>query len=151
VLRWLESHYGREVDLDGDGHPEGYCYHTDAALRIASTGVIATALATEGDSLRRLYRTPRREILEAPAVARVDYPNVYVRAAEYLAPVLRFAVLKGTPGFRGKTSIVCARIAKKVAISRNGEAFHEYTRSGAEVTLRTDVDREYVFEIAMDG
>ena len=42
VLPGSRNNYGREVDLDGDGHPESYYYHTDPALCIAMTGIIAT-------------------------------------------------------------------------------------------------------------
>ncbi|MGO8744528.1 MAG: hypothetical protein ACLQNE_00935 [Thermoguttaceae bacterium] len=149
VLRWLEANYGQEVDLDGDGYRECYFYQTDSALRIATTGNIAAAMATDGDSLRQLFRTPRRPILDAPTVAHVDYPNVYVRTAEYVAPVLRFTVLKGTPGFQGKTDIVCTRMPKKVTAFRNGLPFQDFSQTGSKVVIRTDVDHEYVFEVTM--
>ena len=109
ILRWLEANHGRAVDLDGDGHCECY-YYTDDALRIVTTGNIAAALATDRDSLRQLFRTARRPLLAEPTLAHVDYPNVYVRTAEYRSPVLRFTVLKGRPGFRGTTEIVCQQI-----------------------------------------
>ena len=149
ILRWLEVTCGREADLDGDGHRESYYYHTDPATRIATTGIIATALATDRGSLRHLYSTPRRSILDAPTVAHVDYPNVYVRTAEYLAPVLRFTVRKGVAGFRGKTEIVCTQIPKKATVTRDGEAFADFTQTDSRVVIRTDVDREHVFEVAL--
>jgi hypothetical protein len=147
VLRWLETKYGREADLDGDGHGESYYYHTEDALRIATTGNLATALATDGDSLRRLFRTSRRRLLNEPTVAHVDYPNVYVRTAEYVAPVLRFTVLKGTPGFRGPTEITCTQLAGPAAVRRDGAPFTACSQTGTTLVIRTDVDREHVFEV----
>jgi hypothetical protein len=146
VLRWLDTHYGRQADLDGDGHAESY-YYSDDGLRIATTGNIATALATDGDSLRRLFRTPRRQHLAEPTLARVDYPNVYVRTAEYLAPVLRFTVLKGTPGFQGPTEIVCTQLTGPVTVRRNGQPFSDWSQTDGTLVIRTDVDREHVFEV----
>ena len=146
VLRWLETNYGRQADLDGDGHDESY-YYSDDGLRIATTGNIAAALATDGDSLRRLFRTPRRQRWAEPTVARVDYPNVYVRMAEYLAPTLRFTVLKGTPRFQGATEIVCKQLTGPATVRRNGQPFTDWTQTGSTLVIRTDVDREHVFEV----
>jgi hypothetical protein len=148
VLRWLETKYGREADLDGDGHCESYHY-SDDGLRIATTGNIAVALATDGDSLRQLFRTPRRRILAEPTVARVDYPNVYVRTAEYLAPTLRFAVRKGTPGFRGITSIACTQLTGEATVRRDGQLFSDWSQTGSTLVIRTDVDRERLFEVTL--
>jgi hypothetical protein len=147
VLRWLEAKFGRAVDMDNDGHAESYYYHTDDALRIATTGNIAAALATDGDSLRRLFRTPRRELLEAPSVAHVDYPNVYVRAAQYAAPILRLAVLKGRPGFRGQTEIVCNGIRGRAKVTRDGRDYADWRQEGPKLVLRTDVNCERRFEV----
>jgi len=147
VLRWLEAKYGRQVDMDGDGHRESYYYHTDDALRIATTGNIAAALATDGDSLRRLFRTPRHSILTAPTVAHVDYPNVYVRTAEYVAPVLRFVVLKGTPGFHGQTEIRCTQCPGHPTVLRDGQPFQDFEQTGSTLVIRTDVEREHVFQV----
>jgi hypothetical protein len=148
VLRWLEQKYGREADLDGDGHRESYYYHTDDALRIPTTGNIATALATDGDSLRQLFRTSRRQLQVAPTVGHVDYPRVYVRAAEYLAPTLRFAVLKGTPSFHGTTDICCTQCPGRVAVSRDGQPFADFEQTASTLTIHTDVDREHVFQVS---
>ena len=149
VLRWLEEKYGREVDLDGDGQRESYYYHTDAALRISTTGVIAAALATDGDSLRQLFRTSRRALQAAPTVAHVDYPNVYVRTAEYLAPTLRFTVLKGTPGFQGRTDICCTQCPGELTVLRDGERFQDYQQTASTLVIHTDVDREHSFQVTL--
>ncbi len=151
VLRWLEAKYGRQVDMDGDGHRESYCYRTDRALSIATTGNIAAALATDGDSLRQLFRTSRRSIQAAPTVAHVDYPNVYVRAAEYIAPVLRFAVLKGTPAFQGKTEIRCTQCPGKIAVLRDDQPFQDFEQTGSNLVIRTDVEREHVFQVTANS
>jgi hypothetical protein len=147
LLRWLEKKFGREADLDGDGHRESYYYQADDALRIATTGMIATALVTDRDSLRQLHRTPRRGLLAEPTVAHVDYPHVYVRAAEYRAPVLRFVVLKGTPSFRGQTEVVCTQIPAQATVTRDGQPYPDCTQTDAKLVIRTDVDREHVFEV----
>jgi hypothetical protein len=147
LFRWLEAKFGRAVDTDGDGHPESYYYHTDDKLRIVATGAIATALATDGDSLRRLFSSSRREILSAPTLARVDYPRVFVRSAEYRAPVLRFAVLKGVPNFTGSTKIVCTQLGDKAQVQRDGEPFTDFRQEGSTVVIHTDLDREHVFEV----
>ena len=147
VLNWFERQCGRPVDADGDGYPEGYYYHTDDALSIAATGNIAAALATDGDSLRRLFRTSRRSLLTEPTVAHVDYPNVYVRAAEYRAPVLRFAALRGRPSFTGKTAIVCTQISPNAKLFRDGQPYDNFQQQASTVTIDTDLEREHVFEL----
>ncbi|MCY2991174.1 MAG: hypothetical protein NTY19_25345 [Planctomycetota bacterium] len=149
VLRWLEAKFGRETDLDGDGHRESYYYHTDEALRIATTGNIAAALATDGDSLRQLFRTPRRHLLAEPTVAHVDYPNVYLRTAEFVAPVLRFTILQGQPSFHGPTEIVCTQIPPAAVVTRDGEPISDFQQTGSTVVIRTDVDCEHVFEVTV--
>lgn len=146
VLGWFENAYGRQADLDGDGHCESY-YYSDDGLRIATTGNIAAALATDRDSLRQLFRTPRTSLFTEPTVARVDYPNVYVRTAEYRVPTLRFTVLKGTPGFRGTTQIVCAHVSPGARVLRNGLPFTACSQTGSTLVIHTDVDREHVFEV----
>lgn len=147
VLNWLEASYGKPLDTDADGHNESYFYNVCPKHYISSTGLIAAALATDGDSMRRLYRTPRKEILAAPTLAWVDYPNVYVRAAEYREPVLRFVVLKGTPSFSGRTELRCEKISGPATVLRDGKEWAEVTREGGILRIRSDVDTEHVFEV----
>ncbi len=146
ILRWLEAKYGRAADLDGDGHSECY-YYTDDPLQIVTTGNVAAALATDRDSLRQLFRTGRRPLPDQPTLAHVDYPNVYVRTAEYRAPVLRFTVLKGRPAFRGTTEIVCQQIPPGAAVSRDGKPMTDFQQTGSTLRIRTDVETEHVFEV----
>ncbi len=150
ILKWLETNYGRNVDTGNDGYDDGYCYVIDEATRIPATGNIAAALATDGSSLRELYQTPRTEILAAPNLSHVDYPNVYVRSAEYIAPTLRFTVVKGQPAFEGKTRLVCTQIPGKVSVVRDGEPFADYEQNGSILSISTDVDAEHVFEITAE-
>ncbi len=147
VLAWLEAQYGREIDTDGDGHAESYCYQTCPMHRISATGNIAAALATDGDSMRQLYRTLRTDILNQPTLAHVDYPNVFVRAAEYRAPILRFVAVTGHPGVTGETEFVCTQLPGPVQVSRDGEVWHRWTQEGTTVRIQSDVDVERVFEV----
>jgi len=147
VLNWLEDTCGRAVDTDGDGHDESYYYHTCDAHRISATGLVSAALATNGDSLRHLFRTSRRDIQAAPTLAHVDYPRVFVQSAEYIAPVLRFVVRKGVPRFDGATEIVCTQIPKMAGLTRDGRPYDDFHCSGTTVTIRTDADRPHVFEL----
>jgi hypothetical protein len=149
MLNWLEVNFGRGIDTDGDGHDDGYCYDIEQSLRVPATGNIASTLATDGLSLRKLYTTPRMEILASPTLEHVDYPNIYVRTAEYVKPVLRFTILKGKPGFQGKTELTCSKISGKCTITRDGQPFADYRQEGDKVILTTDVDREHVFELKM--
>ncbi len=149
ILRWLEAECGRAVDTDADGHNDAYYYQSDDSLRIAATGNIAAALATDGESLRRLYNTKRTEILAAPTLAHVDYPNVYVRAAEFVKPTLRFTVLKGKPGFSGKTELVCDKISGSFKLTRDGKPFENYKQTGPRVAITTDVDQQHTFELTV--
>lgn len=149
VLNWLDAKFGRQVDTNGDGQEDSYYYHTCDAHRIPATGNIAAALATDGDSMRRLYRTPRKNILDGPMLAHVDYPNVCVRTAEYVAPVLRFTVLKGRPGFAGKTTLLCKNIRRCKKVTRDGRPFTDFKQTSLRLKIRTDVKREHVFEITV--
>lgn len=147
VLNWLEATYGKPLDTDSDGHNESYCYFVCPKHYVSSTGIIAAALATDGDSMRTLYRTPRSGILGSPTLAHVDYPNVFVRAAEYRAPVLRFVVCKGTPGFSGTTELVCNQVRGQIYVRRDGKAWPQVRRDGDTLTITSDVDTEHTFEI----
>jgi len=147
ILNWLEAECGRAVDTDNDGHKDAYYYHSDNSLRIVATANIAAALATDGESLRQFYHTKRTEILAAPTLAHVDYPNVYVRAAEFVRPTLRFTVLKGKPGFSGKTELVCEKIAGRLKVLRDGKPFEDFKKDGGRIVLTTDVDRPHTFEL----
>ncbi|HOX36877.1 MAG TPA: hypothetical protein PL033_02720 [Candidatus Brocadiia bacterium] len=151
ILNWLEAECGRSLDADGDGHAESYCYHTCNAHRIPATGNISAALSTRGDSMRRLYRTRRDDVLKSPRVSRVDYPKVLVRSAEFRAPKLRFAVLKGAPSFNGVTKIVCGNIPDnaEVAVTRDGQLYADAERKGTTLIIRTDVEQERVFEVTV--
>lgn len=151
ILNWLEATYGKAVDTDGDGHNESYCYDTCKAYRIPVTGNIAAALATDGDSMRRLYRTPRKAILEAPTLAHVDYPDVWVRSAEYVAPVLRFIVLKGRPGLEGTTKLVCENVRGHATVTRDGKAYKRFKHHGTRLTIDTNLSGEHVFEVTVRG
>ena len=146
LLNWLET-FGRSVDTDGDGHEDGFYFEIDRELRIPATGNIVAALATDGPSLRKLCTTPRKDILAAPTLAHVDYPNVVVRTAEYIRPTLRFTILKGKPGFQGKTELVCNRVSSKVSLLRDGQPYGDYKQNDDTVVISTDVDREHVFEL----
>lgn len=147
VLNWLETQFGNAIDMDGDGYSESYGYLVCPKHKISATGVIATALVTNGDSLRNLYRTPRTGILAAPTLAHVDYPNVYVRAAEYRKPVLRFVVLKGTPSFTGTTTFECSQIPGPVTVTRDGLEWNTFEQTGTSLRITSDVDTEHVFEV----
>lgn len=151
VLNWLEANYGKSHDMDGDGHGESYSYEVCPMHRISATGIIAAALATDGDSMRDFYRNPRDGIRAAPTLASVDYPNVLVRAAEYREPVLRFVVLKGRPGFSGDTELVCSQIPENAEVLRDGEPWTQFTRDGASLRITSDVDSERVFEVRCGG
>ncbi len=147
VLNWLEASYGTPLNTDSDGHNESYCYDVCPKHRISSTGIIAAALATDGDSMRRLYRTPRTGIWTAPTLAWVDYPNVYVRAAEYRDPVLRFVVLKGTPAFAGTTELRCSGISGPATVRRDGTEWTAVVQEGDSLRITSDVDTEHDFEV----
>lgn len=149
LLRWFEAEYGKAVDTDGDGQNDAYCYETDKALRIHVTGNLAAALATDGDSMRQLYNTSRTSILAAPTLAHVDYPNVYVRSAEFIEPVLRFTVLKGRPGFSGKTDLVCTNLPANFTLTRDGQPYDDCKKTDSTVVISTDVDQEHVFELTV--
>lgn len=147
IMRWFDAEYSREADTDGDGHNEAYYYEIDSPLRIPTTGNLAAALATDGDSLRRLFTTPRTEILAAPRLAHVDYPNILVRTAEYIVPTLRFTIVKGKPGFQGKTELVCKQVPAKCSVTRDGKPVSDFRQDGSTVIISTDVDKEHVFEL----
>ena len=147
MLRWFEVNYGRAVDLDNDGYSEGYCYQTCAKHRIPATANLAAALATDGESMRHLFRTPRKDMLAAPALAHVDYPNVCIRSAEYRAPILRFTILKGKPSFTETTELVCEQCPPPVTITRDGQPYDAVKQTGTTVAIRTDLEREHVFEL----
>ncbi len=149
VLRWFDANYGTSVDLDGDGHAESYFYDTDDGYHVPATGTLAAALATDGDSLRQLFNTPRQDILSAPSLGHADYPNVYVRQAEYVSPVLRFTVLKGVPGFTGTTELRCEQLGGRVTVTRDGAPYFNFRRRGTNVVIRTDVAREHIFEVRL--
>jgi len=151
ILKWLEANYGEPLDADQDGYAESYAYSVCPKHRISATGVIAAALATDGDSMRTLYRTPRTRILAEPTLAHVDYPNVYVQAAEYRAPVLRFTVTKGAPAFTGSTKLTCTQIKSPARVQRDGQPWTKVTRKGKTLTLETDLDTPHVFEIHCDA
>lgn len=150
VIRWFDANFGKRADLDGDGHAESYWYDTDDGYHIPATGNLAAALATDGDSLRQLFHTPRHDIISAPSLTHVDYPNVYVRQAEYASPVLRFTVLKGVPGFAGTTELECGQILGPATVTRDGAPYTDFRRDGANLVIRSDVDREHVFEVRLD-
>ena len=148
VIAWMDARYGRRADTDADGQEESYFYDTDPGFRFAATGLIAAALATDGDSLRTLCRTPRKDILAAPTLANVDYPSISVRSAEYSAPVLRFSVLKGVRAFSGKTDLVCSNVSANANVKRDGQPWTDAHRQGAMLVIHTDVDTEHAFEVA---
>ncbi len=149
ILRWLEAECGKEVDTDADGHNDAYYYHSDNSLRIVATSNIAAALATDGESLRRFFNTKRTDILAEPTLAHVDYPNVCVRAAEFIKPTLCFTVFKGKPGFSGKTELVCEKISGNLKILRDGKPFKDFKKADSTVVLTTDVDRPHTFELTI--
>lgn len=147
VLNWLETRFGRAIDTTGNGHNDSYIIETCPAHYISATGLVAAALVTDGDSMRNLYRTPRNDIRAAPTLAHVDYPNVYVRAAEYQHPVLRFVVLKGNPDFTGDTEIICTQIYDDARVYRNGKPWNTCEQEGATLRITTDLDQEQTFEV----
>jgi hypothetical protein len=149
LLAWFESEFGRSIDTDGDGVKDAYYYQTDRQMRVAATGNIAAALATDRLSLRNFFRTWRPSRFHEPTLAHVDYPNVYVRTAEFIAPALRFTILKGKPGFKGKTTLVCENISGSFTLLRDGKPYVDFEKADRRVAISTDVDREHVFELTL--
>jgi hypothetical protein len=148
ILAWLEKDFGRTGDLDGDGHAESYYYAVSDAYRIPGTGLIATAMATDGDSWRKLHQESRKDILAAPTLAHVDYPNVYVRTAEARDGALRFTVLKGNPGFSGETELVCTQVAANAKVTRDGQPWDSVSvRPDGSTVIKTTLDAEHTFEV----
>ena len=147
VIRWLDERCGKTTDLDGDGFAESMFYAAPRGYEAAVTGNVLAALTTDGDAMRQFYRTPRKELPSQPTLAHVDYPNVYVRAAEYQSGILRFVVLKGTPRFNGTTELVCENVSKGAKVFRDGKPFETFSREGDRLILTTDVDCQRVFEI----
>lgn len=148
---WLEANFGKTVDSNGDGHEDAYLYETCPIHRISATGIIAAALATEGDSMRNLYRSPRTAILEEPTLAEVDYPNVYIRAAEFKDNILRFVVLKGNPSFSGNTELVCTPLPVAATVFRNGAPWASFVQKEDTLRITTDINKEYVFEVRLEN
>jgi hypothetical protein len=91
----------------------------------------------------------QRWLASLSSLAEVDYPNVYVRTAEYRQPVLRFTVLNGKPGFTGTTTLRCTHIPAGFSLTRDGEVYRHYTQRDSSVLIATDVDREHVFELTL--
>ncbi len=59
---------------------------------------------------------------------------------------VRYAVFKGNPAFQGTTEIVCQQIPRPFTVLRNGRPFSNWTLTGTTLVIRTDVDRQHVFE-----
>lgn len=75
---------------------------------------------------------------------------MYVRAAEYRAPVLRFVVLKGTPTFAGNSRILCTQLPGRAAVHRDGVPWPHIEQEGGNLAITTDVDEEHVFDVRLN-
>lgn len=146
IFAWLDSKHGKWVDRDNDGQKECYFYDMGETHRIPATGNIAAALATDGDSLRKLFRTKRGAILDAPYLAKVDYPRVQVHAAEYKAPVLRFVISGVDARLDGETTVECAGFDGAVEVTRDREVW-PVEQNGDTVLIHTTLDAKHVFEV----
>lgn len=147
IIRWLDAQCGQSVDLDGDSHAESFVYQAPAGYVAPVTGNILAALTTDGDAMRQFYRTSRQNLFTEPTLAHVDYPNIYVRAAEYHDGTLRFVVLKGKPSFAGQTELVCTNIPPDAKVVRDGKPFSQFRRDNDKLIITTTVEKETVFEI----
>ena len=97
--------------------------------------------------MRNLYRSPRTIILAEPSLAEVDYPNVYVRAAEFKDSILRFVVLKGNPAFSENTELICTQLPGAATVFRNGAPWTSFVQKEDTLRISTDLNEEYVFEV----
>lgn len=153
IIQWLDDECGEKVDLDGDSYAESFHYKAPPGYAAPVTGNILAALTTDGDAMRHFYRTSRQKLRTEPTLAHVDYPNLYVRAAEYRDGTLRFVILKGTPTFSGQTELICTNIpnnsnnSKTIKIYRNGKPFHDFRHENGKLILTTTIKGETVFEV----
>ena len=151
IIHWLDEQCGRQVDLDGDSHAESFLYKAPQGYETPVTGNILAALTTDGDAMRKFYRTSRKELLTQPTLAHVDYPNHYVRAAEYRNGTLRFVILKGNPSFSGQTELICTNIPQKPKVYRDGKPFDNFRYENGKLTITTTIENETVFEVITEN
>lgn len=152
VYTYYENLYGAFVDLDGDGMKESYYYDPQHSTRLWVTANLVTAMVTKGDSLRDMYWKPFfKEHDGEPFLARVDYPNVWVKKAEFSkeGSTLNFTLIKGSAKLSGETELVCGNVESVKSVTRNGAAFSDYRLENGELRITTEIDGETSFEIAM--
>ncbi|MFH1539819.1 MAG: hypothetical protein ABIH66_12770 [bacterium] len=152
VYAYYENQYGAFVDLDGDGLNESYYYDAEHKNRLWVTANLVTAMVTKGDSLREMYRKPFfKERDGEPFLAHADYPNVWVKMAEFSKKEnkLSFTVVKGSAKLDGETELICGNIRNVKSITRNGATLDNYKLESGELRITTGVDGETNFVVSM--
>lgn len=150
IFLWYEKNFAKWDDFDEDGYKESFYYDTSFEDRIEVNGNLACAMVTSGDSLRNIIKNPnKKDFFEMPYLAQIDYPNVYVRRAEYKDNKLKWTVLRGNPKFRKETKLVCKNISSLSKVTRDGKEYKNYKYKDGVLTIKTSLDKEYDFVVEL--
>lgn len=149
IVNGYEQKYAKEDDINGDGKKESF-YYDAGPDTVTVTASLATAFLTDGESLRAMYQKPyNRKFFTLPYLQHADYPNVYVKRAEYKNKALTVEMIPGDANVGDETTLVIANVKKVKKVFLNGAETKNYTFSKNSLTFSTKLGEknEFVFNV----
>ncbi len=149
VINGYEQKYAKEDDLNGDGKKESF-YYDAGPDAVTVTGSLATAFLTDGENLRVMYQKAYgKKFFALPYVQHVDYPNVYVKRAEYKDARLSVELIPGDANPGDETALVIGNVKKAKKVLVNGAETKDFTLSKNTLSLSTKISEAnaFVFEV----
>jgi Linalool dehydratase/isomerase len=127
----------------------GKLYYKGARTQLFSTSLFAWGNVISGKEFIDLIHVKReKEFFDLPFVSHVDYPDVYVKRADYNrdSSILTITVAPGDS--KGDTGIICSNISSIGGVKKDGVTCNTCEFDGGRLTIRTDMESEHTFEIA---
>lgn len=129
---------------------DGKHYYKDVKTQLFTTSLFAWGKVTSGRQFVDLIHIKReKDFFNLPFVSHIDYPNVYVKRADYNKDSKILTVTVAPGDSRKDTEIICSNIKNVGSVRRDGVLCNTYEFENEQNILRiyTDLESEHTFEI----
>ncbi|CAG1009817.1 MAG: hypothetical protein OIN86_11300 [Candidatus Methanoperedens sp.] len=129
----------------------GKLYYKNVRTQLFTTSIFAWGKVTSGRQFADLIHTKRDSaFFDLPFVSHVEYPDVYIKRADYNneSKVLTVIVIPGDS--RENTEIICSNITSIGSVQKDGVIYdsYEFENGYGRLKIYTDLESEHTFEIA---
>lgn len=129
----------------------GKLYYKNVRTQLFTTSLFAWGKVTSGRQFADLVQTKHdKAFFDLPFVSHVDYPDVYLKKADYNNESKVLTVIV-TPGdSRENTEIICSNITSIGSVQKDGVIYdsYEFENEYGRLKIHTGLESDHTFEIA---